>query len=260
MANLNIKMTDAEIAKLDYFEKAQLYHNVYYKETFFNIPTALRSFYTADEGLSLVKATISGSRIKDPYEIAKLIKSLSPSTPQTHQEIYTRALYLANVCDTSVEKILRSGIFNTKDFIPKLDEEAIQSVLKNKTTGALVPLKQSEYEPSEDDDPTPSPTPTPSVEEDKIYFSIQNGDIICDTPYQDIIAKLPKIPAAELILDAANNYQNVLNISCGYNETNSIIDFNFIQMYDTTIKFFTIHYGLNDISIEENIVNINGNI
>ena len=64
--------------------------------------------------------------------------------------------------------------------------------------------------------------------------------------------ELPKLPEAELILDEASDYQNILNISCGYNAAKTEINFNFIRLYDTEIKFFTIHYTGVGISIEEN--------
>jgi hypothetical protein len=249
-------MTNQQIEKLDYFDKAQLYHNVYINKTYFQIPSALRCFYIADGGLEIVKATISNAHIKDPYEIAKLIKALNPEKPQTLQEIYARAEYLANLCDTSVKKVLESDIFNTRDFIPQLDAAVLKKTLTNKTTGMLVPLKPADYTPADDDD-TPTPGPTPSsggdyAEENKIYFMVEGNDIICDTSFNDVIAKLPKLPEAELILDEASDYQNILNISCGYNAAKTEINFNFIRLYDTEIKFFTIHYTGVGISIEEN--------
>lgn len=257
MADLTQPMTNEQIEKLDYFDKAQLYHNVYINKTYNEIPRALRSFYTADGGLEIVKATISNAHIKDPYEIAKLIKALNPEKPQTLQEIYARAEYLANLFDTSAKKVLESGIFNTHDFIPQLDSDVIKETLSNKTTGILVPLKPTDYTPSKDDSPTPTPGPTPSgdgdyANENKIYFMVEGNDIICDTSFNDIIAKLPKLPEAELILDEASDYQNILNISCGYNAAKTEINFNFIKLYDTEIKFFTIHYTGVGISIEEN--------
>lgn len=261
MANLTKPMTNEQIEKLDYFDKVQLYHNVYMNLPYESIPRALRSFYIADGGLEIVKATISNAHIKDPYEIAKLIKALNPGKPQTLQEVYARAEYLANLCDTSVKKILESNIFNAHDFIPQLKADALKETLSNKTTGMLVPLKASDYTPSKDDDPTPTPGPTPSggdyAEENKIYFMVEGNEIICDTSFSDVIAKLPKLPEAELILDEASDYQNILNISCGYNAAKTKIDFNFIRLYDTEIKFFTIHYTGVGITIEENTFVIN---
>ena len=256
MADLTKPMTNEQIEKLDYFDKAQLYHNVYISKTYNEIPKSLRSFYIADEGLAIVKATISNAHIKDPYEIAKLIKALNPGKPQTLQEVYARAEYLANLCDTSVKKILESNIFNTHDFIPQLDDNALKETLANKTTSMPVQLKPSDYTPAGDDD-TPTPTPTPSgdgdyAEENKIYFMVEGNEIICDTSFDNVIAKLPKLPEAELILDEASDYQNILNISCGYNAAKTEINFNFIRLYDTEIKFFTIHYTGVGISIEEN--------
>jgi len=255
LADLTKPMTNEQIEKLDYFDKTQLYHNVYINKTYNEIPKALRQLYIADGGLEIVKATISNAHIKDPYEIAKLIKALNPGKPQTLQEVYARAEYLANLCDTSVKKILESNIFNTHDFIPQMNDSTIKETLSNKTTGMLVPLTSSDYTPAGDDDtPTPTPGPTPSGdgEENKIYFMVEDNEIICDTSFNDVIAKLPKLPEAELILDEASDYQNILNISCGYNAAKTEINFNFIRLYDTEIKFFTIHYTGVGISIEEN--------
>jgi len=262
LANLTKPMTNEQIEKLDYFDKVQLYHNVYIGKTYSEIPKALRPLYSADGGLEIVKATISNAHIKDPYEIAKLIKALNPGKPKTLQEVYARAEYLANLCDTSVKKILESDIFATRDFIPQLDAAALKETLTNKTTGMLVPLKPTDYTPSQDDTPAPTPGPTPSgsgdyAEENKIYFMVEDDEIICDTSFNDVIAKLPKLPEAELILDEASDYQNILNISCGYNAEKTKIDFNFIRLYDTEIKFFTIHYTGVGISIEENTFVIN---
>jgi len=138
--DLTTPMTDEQISRLDYFEKAQLYHNVYLNKTYDELPKALRSFYLDDPGLRLVKSTIQNANMKEPYEIEKLIKALAPSKPQTHQEIYNRALYLANVCDTSVEKILHSGMFGWHDFIPAMTNDVIEDILTNKNTGLLKPL------------------------------------------------------------------------------------------------------------------------
>ena len=255
--NLNAPMTDEEIKLLDYFEKAQLYHNVYESKTYYEIPVALRKFFTEDQGLQLVKATISSANIKNPYEIARLIKSLAPSKPHTHQEIYGRAAYLANVCDTSIEKILRSNLFYYSDFIPQLKEDSIKEVLNGGTAGLPIPLESEEYTPAPVD---PTPTPTPTEGEKKIYFSKENNNIVCDTAYSDVIADLPKLPEAEFVLDANSDYQNILNISCGYNEISGLVDFNFIQTYEDTIKFFTIHYGSSSITMEENVLNIEGGL
>ena len=257
-------MTDEQISRLDHFEKAQLYHNVYYNSSWASLPIALRPYYTADDGLAIVKATIANASIKDPYEIAKLIKAINPSKPQTLQEVYARAAYLANLCDTSVEKILRSDIFNTRDFIPDLTETAIKTTLANKTTGMLVPLKASDYTPSQDDDEggdTPTPVPggdSDYADENKIYFTVENESVVCDTAFDDVISKIPKLPAAELVLDTINDSQNILNISCGYNESANRIDFNFIRIYQDSLELFTIHYARSGITIESNSVVISG--
>ena len=265
MPDLTKPMTDEQIAFLDHFEKAQLYHNVYIDKKYDELPRALREFYTDDPGLRLVKSTIHSANIKEPYEIQRLIRALKPSKPQSHQEIYVRAQFLADVCDTTVEKILRSKLFSICDFIPDLSEDAIEDIIKNKNTGLIVPLDNEEYTPSPDqggsgsgDEPTPTIDTGDYGDEKKIYFTQNGTTISCDTEFDNVIANLPKLPAAELVLDAANDYQNVLDISSGYNTEQQIIDFNFFQMYGTTVKIFTIHYTKNGITMEENTISING--
>lgn len=258
MPDLTQPMSNEQIEKLDYFDKAQLYHNVYINKKYSEIPKALRSYYTADEGLSIVKATISNASIKDPYEIVKLIKALNPSMPQTYQEIYTRAAYLANLCDTSIEKILRSTIFNTKNFIPNLNEDVIKAVLSTKTIGALIQLIPSDYTPSPDSEETPS-SYSDFANETKIYFTLtQDGNIVCNKPFSYIKLKTPQLPAAELIILGENN--NVQNI----NYTTSWVDiaayYVFTQVYDNIIKMYIVKYESNgNIEIEESELIINGN-
>ena len=45
MPDLTKPMTDEQIAILDYFEKAQLYHNVYLDKGYYELPKALRVFF-----------------------------------------------------------------------------------------------------------------------------------------------------------------------------------------------------------------------
>lgn len=260
MVNLNAPMTDAQIALLDHFEKAQLYHNVYLNTAYEDLPKLLKEFFTDDPGLRLVKSTIQSANIKEPYEIQRLIRTLNPSKPQTYQEIYVRAQFLANVCDTSVEKILRSKIFSVNDFIPDLKEDALTAVLNTKTTGFLVPLKSSEYTPSQDQGGSSGDIPTPTPAEDsKVKFTVNGTTVTCNKAYDEIVEYLPDLPEAEMILDSLNDYQNVLNVSCGYNQPDGRADFNFIQLYGTTIKFYTIHCTASAFTLEENTVVINGN-
>jgi hypothetical protein len=265
MANLNASMTEAEINRLDYFDKAQLYHNVYINMPYNQLPQSMKKFYNEDQGLSSVKAVLVNSNLQDPYEIAKIIKALNPAKPQTLQEIYVRAKYLADVCDTTVEKVLRSNLFNTEDFIPQLNENILNKTLKVGTVGTPVPLKNEDY--------TPAPvTPTPGgggdeptisgdyANENKIYFTINGNNVSCNTPFSKVIEKLPKLPDAELVRNSLDDYQNISNIACGYDEFSRTVHFNFIQIYTSVIKLFTIHYSASGATLEENEFMIDANI
>lgn len=264
MANLNVPLSYAEIEKLDYFDRAQLYYNVYRNYEYKNLPTQLRKFYTEDEGLELVKAVLINSDLKNPYEIVKLIKALNPAMPQTLQEIYNRALYLADVCDTSVEKILRSNLFKEKNFIPELNESAIRQVLALKNLGTITPLKKEDYTPApvtpDDGGSSGGNIDGDYANENKIYFTVNGSTVKCDTPFDKVIEKLPKLPDAELIRNSLDDYQNISNIACGYDEFTSTVNFNFAQIYSSTIKLFTIHYSLSGATLEENEFMIDANI
>ena len=78
MANLNAPMADAQIQKLDYFDKAQLYHNVYLNYTFNQLPVALRSFYTDDPGLTIVKAILGNSFSYSPRSLRLFFEATEP--------------------------------------------------------------------------------------------------------------------------------------------------------------------------------------
>ena len=264
MADLTKPMSDAAIQKLDYFEKSQLYHNVYINTPYSELPVLLRRFYNEDSGLIYLQSVLANSNLQNPYEIAKLIQTLKPAKPHTLQEVYNRAKYLADVCDTTVDKILRSDVFNGQDFIPQFTEEKVQEILKKRVTGAPAAIKNEDYTP------TPSPSPsgdsdTPVVfdgdyaTENKIYFTVNNMNVTCNKTFNEVISKLPKLPEAELVLNAIDDYQNISNITCGYDANTATIHFNFIQMYTTTIKLFTIHFSANKIELEENSFIINAN-
>jgi len=266
MADLTKPMSDAAINQLDYFDKAQLYHNVYMNIPYDEIPTPLKKFYNEDPGLIYLKSVLMDSNLQNPYEIAKLIKALKPAKPQTLQEIYNRAKYLADVCDTSIEKILRSDLFNSQDFIPQLTEENIVKTLKNGALGNPVTLKPDDYTPapSGGDDSGDDPV-TPTIEgdyadENKIYFNANGDSITCNKSFSEVISKLPKLPDAELVRNAADDYQNISNIACGYDPTTATAHFNFAQIYTTNILLFTIHYSASGIIMEENEFMIDANI
>lgn len=262
MADLTNTMSNEQIDRLDYFEKIQLYYNVYRETPYNQIPPALRKFAIQDDGLLLVKSILANSPIQNPYEIAKLIKAINPVPPATLQEVYQRAVYLADVCDTSVENILKSDIFNTKNFIPQLDEEILDETIKNGNMGLPITLDNEDYTPSPDSgdssgDDTPIPGPTPSIsgdyaEEKKIYFNYSNNNVTCSTTYADIVAMSPKLPAAELIIKNSSGTQNIDNISCDYDNNEGAIYFNFIHFDKDYIKLHSICYTSNSLTIDEN--------
>ena len=265
MADLTKPMNNAAIQKLDYFEKSQLYHNVYINTPYSELPVLLRRFYNEDSGLIYLQSVLTNSNLQNPYEIAKLIKTLEPAKPHTLQEVYNRAKYLADVCDTTVDKILRSEVFNNQDFIPQFTEEKIQEILKKRVTGAPTAIGIGDY--------TPAPTPTPSggsetpvtfdgdyAAENKIYFTIDNMEVKCNKTFSEVISKLPKLPDAELVRNAIDDYQNISNIACGYDSSTGTVHFNFAQIYTTNIKLFTIHFSATGITMEENNFMIDANI
>lgn len=267
MANLNAPMTETAINKLDYFEKAQLYHNVYVDIPYNQLPQSMKKFYSEDPGLTSVQSVLMNSNLQNPYEIVKVINALNPEKPQTLQEIYLRAKYLADVCDTTVEKVLRSNIFNTLDFIPQLNEDTLKKVLKGTTLGNPIPLTENDYTPAPK--PTPSgddggetPVPIPSgdyADENKIYFIVNDSNVTCETPFEKVIEKLPKLPDAELVRSAGEDYQNISNISCGYDETNKTVHFNFAEFYSNSIKLFAVYYSTTGVSLEKNDFMIDAN-
>ena len=263
MANLNAPMSNEKIERLDYFERIQLYYNVYHDTPYSKLPQVLKQYYLKDDGLEAFKAITLNSDIKNPYEIAKILNAIKPAKPQTLQEVYARAVYLAEICDTTPEKILRSNIFNTQDFIPQLDETVLKQTLSNKGSGLPVTLKEDDYTPTPDTSGdssgsgSGSDTPAPALtgdyaEETKIYFNVSGSKVTCNTSYNNVLKMLPKLPAAELILGSDSDYQNIADISCGYNDVSGEINFNFIQLYDDVMKLYTIHYKSSGITLEEN--------
>lgn len=260
MNNLNEPMSNIEISKLDNFEKIQLYHNVYYNIPYNQLPSELKKIFSEDEGLTLIKSVLMYSNLQNPYEIAKLIKALNPAKPQTLQEIYDRALYLADICDTSVEKILRSNIFNVKDFIPQVNENIIKKILINKNLGSPTTLYSDDYTPSEDSSSSSDDTIIDNgsyKEEKKIYFIFENNSITCSENFNSLLEKLPKLPEAELIIKNNNIYQNITSTSCYYNEESTYIDFDFMQSFNNNLKIFTIHYTPQSIILNEKDLIIN---
>ena len=262
MPDLINHITDEEIRNLDYFDKARLYHNNYLNVKYSELPQPLRIFRTEDNGLKVMKALVTNQNIKYPYTIIKLLKIIEPDSPLTHQQIYNRALFLADLCDTTVSKIIKSKLFNTRDFIPDLTDEAIKDILESKGTGSVKELKSDEYTPWVDPTPPTPPTPGPGgdyADEEKIYFFEEGNNYRCNKTFEQVIAKLPKLPAAELVYDSTQDYKNILDISSGYDSSTRTANFNFIQMYEDNIELFTIHFSAEGIEMEKNSLIISNN-
>lgn len=264
MADLTKPMSDKQIERLDYFEKTQLYHNVYMETPYATLPKGLKSFYNKNSGLVYLQSVLNNSNLQDPYEIAKLIQALKPAKPQSLQEVYARARYLADVCDTTIDKILRSTIFNVQDFIPQLSEERIQEALKNGVTGAVPTAikKSTDYTPAPEEPSGETVIITGDyTDENKVYFTVSGTLVTCNKSFSDVIASLPKLPEAELILNAMEDYQNISSITCGYDASSETIHFNFIQIYNAAIKLYTIHFSALNIALEESnfIIDANAN-
>ena len=257
MASLNTPMTNEEIKNLDYFDRAQLYHNVYHDIEYSKLPTLLKPFRVDDGGLKAIKSVVAGQNIKYPYTLAHLIKVLEPEAPRTYQQVYNRAVFLADLCDTSVNKILKSDIFAPRDFIPQLDENIIKDIITTKGTGTIKELKSDDYEPWVD--PNPPAGSSDYTDEEKVYFFENNGTFTCNKSFDEVIAKLPKLPTAELIY-TNNNNQNMLDISSGYNDLTQIASFNFIKMYENNIILSTLHYSASGIEFEQNTLEIGDTI
>lgn len=85
-----------------------------------------------------------------------------------------------------------------------------------------------------------------------------NNALTCDTAFDKVVEKLPDIPAAELVYNAENDYQNITSISSGYDRTRNCIDFNFIRMYEDTLELLTVHYSAAQLTYEINELVING--
>ena len=247
MANENIK-------NLDYFDLALLYHNSYLETKYSQLPAELKQFRTEDRGLKVIKGVIAGQNIKEPYTIVNLIKVLRPEKPRTHQQIYGRALFLADLCDTTVSKIIKSNMFNAVDFIPNLKSNVADEIIKNKGTGPVKELTSDEYTPWPDPGPGPQPTPGTGdyADEEKIYFFVEGNNYRCNKTFEEVTHKLPKLPAAELVFDGTGDYKNILDISSGYDSLNQVAKFNFILMYDNNMEMFTISYSEQGIELEHN--------
>lgn len=255
MANLNTPLTDAEIRNLDYFDKARLYHNVYINYKYSSLPAELKQFRLEDNGFKVVQGIIGGQNIKEPYAIVKLLKVLEPENPKTYQQIYRRAAFLADLCDTTVSKIIKSGLFDTYNFIPKLNSDVAQFIINSKGAGTVQELKASDYTPYTPDEGGGGSTDT----ESHVVFSMgTNNALTCDTAFDKVVEKLPDIPAAELVYNAENDYQNITSISSGYNRARNCVDFNFIRMYEDTLELLTVHYSATRLTYEINELVING--
>ena len=150
MADLTKPMSAAAIKKLDYFEKAQLYHNVYSKYAYKDLPYELKTFYDTDNGLKAIQAIASTGSIQDPYTLVHLLRVLMPEMPKSYQHIYKRAEFLADMCDTSVENILRSRLFLAENFIPDMVTGEIDKIIKTKGTGTYIPIEEGSYTPDPD--------------------------------------------------------------------------------------------------------------
>ena len=85
-----------------------------------------------------------------------------------------------------------------------------------------------------------------------------NNALTCDTTFDKVIKKLPDIPAAELVYNAENDYQNIVSISSGYDHARNCADFNFIRMYEDTLELLTVHYSAAQLTYEINELVING--
>lgn len=256
MANLSAPLTDIEIKNLDYFDKARLYHNVYINYKYSALPTELRQFRIEDNGFKVVQGVIGGQNIKEPYAIIKLLKVLEPENPKTYQQVYRRAAFLADLCDTTVSKIIKSGLFNTYNFIPALKSDIAQIIINSKGAGTIQELKVTDYTPYVPDEGGGG---APIETKSQIVFSMNtNNNVSCDTTFDKVVEKLPEIPAAELIYNAENDYQNIASISSGYDRTRNCVDFNFIRMYEDTLELLTIHYSATQLTYEINELVING--
>jgi hypothetical protein len=256
VANLNTPLTDAEIRNLDYFDKARLYHNVYINYKYSALPAELRQFRLEDNGFKVAQSIIGGQNIKEPYAIVKLLKVLKPENPKTYQQIYRRAAFLADLCDTTVSKIIKSGLFDTYNFIPKLNSDVAQFIINSKGVGTVQELKASDYTPYTPDEGGDGGS---TDKESHIVFSMGiNNALTCDTTFDKVVEKLPDIPAAELVYNAENDYQNIVSISSGYDRARNCVDFNFIRMYEDTLELLTVHYSAAQLTYEINELVING--
>jgi len=255
MADLTKPMSAAAIKKLDYFERAQLYHNVYSKYAYKDLPYELKTFYNTDSGLKAIQAIASTGSIQNPYTLIHLLRVLMPEMPKSYQHIYKRAEFLADMCDTSVENILRSRLFLAENFIPDMITGEIDKIIKTKGTGTYIPLEEGSYTPDPDAGKgggSGGGGDGDFAEEEKVYFyyDTSTGACTCSKTYAELINKVPKLPAAEIIFDSSMKHNNVVNISCSHNTENNSLEFNFIQIYDFKMTLYQVVYTPDGCTID----------
>lgn len=252
MADLTKPMSAASIKKLDYFEKAQLYHNVYQNYEYKDLPFELKTFYDTDNGLKAVQAVASTGSIQNPYSLVHLIRVLSPEMPRSYQHIYQRASFLADMCDTSIRNILESKIFYIENFIPNMEIDKIDKIINTKGTGTYIPLEEGEYIPDPDAGGGGGGGGGDYSDEEKVYFyyDTNTGSCTCSKTYSELINKVPKLPSAEILFDSSMHHNNVVNISCSHNSVNNNLEFNFIQIYDYKMTLYQVIYTPDGCTID----------
>lgn len=249
-------MSDADIRKLDYFEKAILFHNVYIDYKYEDLPYSLKAFYSLDSGLLTVQSIAKNGNIQDPFALLNIIERICPEKPRNFQQVYARAAFFADMCDTSIIKILQSRFFEPMDFIPNMTDEKIQEVIKTKGVGTYIPLTPADYTPSDIQPPPPGQGGGGGgdgdyAEEEKIYFYYDGTSCTCNKKYCDLFSKLPKLPAAELIYTNDERYNNIVSIAHRYDETNQVISYFFFHIYDSHAEMIQVDF--NGATIEVNV-------
>ena len=260
MIDLTKPMNESEIQKLDRFQKAQLFHNVYEKYSYDNLPQSLKEFYNIDNGLNAVKSLASTAGIQDPYTLVRFIKLVRPDTPKTYQHIYNRAKFLADMCDTDVLSILNSDFFKGFNFIPDMTYAGDKKVEATKGVGTYIPLKDGEYIPSEDEDEGGG-SGQDYKDEEKVYFYYyaSSDEIRASKTFAELKTKLPKLPESELVFAEDENNTNILNVSCNYNEEADKITFNFFQISETEMTLYRVEYTASDLTVSAGTFIMNGN-
>ena len=252
MADLTKPMTAANIKKLDYFEKAQLYHNVYQNYQYKDLPFDLKTFYDTDNGLKAVQAIASVGSIQNPYTLQHLIRTLTPEMPRSYQQIYQRAAFLTDMCDTTIRNILESKMFFIENFVPEMNETEINRVINTKGTGTYIPVEEGSYTPDPDAGKGGGGGGGDFAEEEKVYFyyNTTTGVCTCSKSFTELLSKVPKLPAAEILFDSTMRHNNVVNISCSYNTDNDSLEFNFIQVYDYKMTLYQVIYTTEGCTID----------